>query len=474
MAQYDLTQTLIPYLDRHLALPLLNHLTELDPPVFDLNQVQKAQYDLAKGTNMIDYAEQLGQQVKAAGGQVDDIDFESLRKQAMEKTSSLQASVAPVLRVIEDPAVVDRLKGAVDKLRNMDLLEKEYGLTLDQVNALYHYGHYQYTYGDYPGAASFLYHFLILSPSVDLNLSAHWGKLLSNILCTEWDAALAEVKDLKEIIDNPQTQESAKPSNQLQARSWLLHWGLFVFFNHEQGRTALLDIFLSPAYLNTLQTQCPHLARYLVAASILTHRTLSQSVKITLGGRTMRSPIQEITKILLMEQHHYSDPITEFLTCLYGEFDFEKAQEKLAVAKGVVEQDWFLEGFVDEFMEGARWLVSEVYCKIHRRIDITDLSARLNLSKEEGEKWIVNLIRDSKMGIDAKIDLQANMIHITRPHPTPTQNLIETTRGLAFRSQAVQYAMQRKAQGEGAEQRERGQGGQRGANRGGRGRPQEA
>lgn len=42
------------------------------------------------------------------------------------------------------------------------------------------------------------------------------------------------------------------------------------------------------------------------------------------------------------------------------------------------------------------------------------------------------------------------MLHISRPHPTPTQNLIETTRSLAFRSQAVQYAMQRKAQGEGS------------------------
>jgi hypothetical protein len=37
----------------------------------------------------------------------------------------------------------------------------------------------------------------------------------------------------------------------------------------------------------------------------------------------------------------------------------------------------------------------------------SDLSKRLNLSPEDGEKWIVNLIRDSKMGIDAKIDLQA-------------------------------------------------------------------
>jgi hypothetical protein len=91
---------------------------------------------------------------------------------------------------------------------------------------------------------------------------------------------------------------------------------------------------------------------------------------------------------------------------------------------------------------------------------ISDLSKTLNLSNEDGEKWIVNLIRDSRMGVDAKIDLKSvseraparsartsaddcqNMLHITRPHTTPTATLIETTRGLAFRSQAIQYAMQ--------------------------------
>jgi len=30
----------------------------------------------------------------------------------------------------------------------------------------------------------------------------------------------------------------------------------------------------------------------------------------------------------------------------------------------------------------------------------------LNLSEEEGEKWIVNLIRETRMGADAKIDLE--------------------------------------------------------------------
>lgn len=42
----------------------------------------------------------------------------------------------------------------------------------------------------------------------------------------------------------------------------------------------------------------------------------------------------------------------------------------------------------------------------------SDLSRTLNLSNEEGEKWIVNLIRDSRMGVDAKIDLAS-----VSPHP---------------------------------------------------------
>ena len=36
----------------------------------------------------------------------------------------------------------------------------------------------------------------------------------------------------------------------------------------------------------------------------------------------------------------------------------------------------------------------------------SDLSERLNLSRDEGEKWIVNLIRETRMGADAKIDLE--------------------------------------------------------------------
>jgi len=61
MAEYDLSKTIIPYLDRHLAFPLLAHLVETS--LFPIEQVQAAQYELAKGTNMVDYAVSLFEQL---------------------------------------------------------------------------------------------------------------------------------------------------------------------------------------------------------------------------------------------------------------------------------------------------------------------------------------------------------------------------------------------------------------------------
>jgi translation initiation factor 3 subunit E len=179
---------------------------------------------------------------------------------------------------------------------------------------------------------------------------------------------LTEIKDLRDAIDNPHGTSMAKPLAQLQARTWLLHWSLFVFFNlgEVQGCQALLEMFLSPAYLNTIQTSCPHLLRYIVAAAIITRRTPKPA-----GTRGNRDHIKDLTRIVQMEEYQYSDPVTNFLKELFGDFDFEKAQERLTIAEEVVRSDFFLSGSVDQFVENARWLVSEVFCRIHQRIDIS-------------------------------------------------------------------------------------------------------
>jgi translation initiation factor 3 subunit E len=61
MSEYDLTQTIIPYLDRHLVFPLLAHLLETGH--FPEKDVIAAQYELARSTNMVDYAVHLHEQL---------------------------------------------------------------------------------------------------------------------------------------------------------------------------------------------------------------------------------------------------------------------------------------------------------------------------------------------------------------------------------------------------------------------------
>jgi translation initiation factor 3 subunit E len=75
-------------------------------------------------------------------------------------------------------------------------------------------------------------------------------------------------------------------------------------------------------------------------------------------------------KVIQMEEYQYSDPITNFLKELYGEFDFESAQRELTKAEKLVGDDFFLNESREEFLESARYLITDAYCRIHQKIDI--------------------------------------------------------------------------------------------------------
>ncbi|KAA1475610.1 eukaryotic translation initiation factor 3 subunit 6 [Dentipellis sp. KUC8613] len=447
MAEFDLTKTIIPYLDRHLAFPLLTHLA--DTELFDATDVQAAQYELAKGTNMVDYAVNLFEQLNPDTEIPEE--FAVKRENAVSTNEQLQQEAQAVLDVIENPDVAQALRQ--DKNQNLQYLKDNYGLTLEQITALYNFGQFQYTYGNYSGAADYLYHFRVLSTDSDLNTSAHWGKLASDILTGKWEVALEELNTLRDSIDaraaSAPLLAGGSPTESLaslHSRTWLIHWSLFVYFNHPSGRTLLLDTFLAPAYLNTVQSACPWILRYLAVAAVLARKTQQAAPGAAPISARVRHAIREVVKIVQMEEYQYSDPITRFLKELYVEFDFEAAQRELQVAERVVGDDFFLSQFKDDFLDNARYLISEAYCRIHQRIDIADLSERLNLSRDEGEKWIVNLIRETRMGADAKIDLEKNVIDIHRPPLPIYQSVIEKTRGLSIRTQAMGAAMARVAQ----------------------------
>jgi translation initiation factor 3 subunit E len=417
MAELDLSKTIIPYLDRHLAFPLLAHLVETS--IFPVEEVRAAQYELAKGTNMVDYAVGLfgqlhpGEAIPAGTCLLPRNrwvcwqrweEFSGKRERAVSTNERLQQEAQAVLDVIENPDVAQALRQ--DKNQNLQYLKDNYNvrllrvlnllvsqmsqqLTLEQITALYNFGQFQYTYGNYSGAADYLYHFRVLSTDNDLNTSAHWGKLASDILTGKWEVALEELNTLRDVIDSRSPSSllttSAEPAalTQLHSRTWLVHWSLFVYFNHEQGRTLLLETFLSPTYLNTIQTSCPWILRYLATAAILSRKTSASGTTAT--SSRVRHSIREIVKVIQTEEYQYQDPVTSFLKELYVEFDFEAAQRELTKAESVVENDFFLGEFREEFLDNARYLISEAYCRIHQRIDIGCVA--LNFCSHDPYLW---------------------------------------------------------------------------------------
>lgn len=332
-------------------------------------------------------------------------------------------------------------------------------LTLEEINVLYKLGRFQFTVGQYGPASDFLYHFRVLTTDPDLEASAMWGKLVADTLDGSWDAALNELELVRKHIDAqfPTTNVSSLTATQgLQQRTWWLHWSLFVYFNHTEGRAKLVDAWMSqtaipamgrenreqqaylPNFLPTIQANAPWLLRYLIAAVVLSKKANFKGGVYV--GPTTRLGSKElvgaaILNALKQEAHDFSDPLTEFLRALLVELDFEKASEKLVECDQVFKVDFFLAPFKEEWSAAARWLYSEAYCRIHNEIDIkyavspcyiqsffsnpsslvtfcSALSAQLGLSAEEGERWIVSLIRDARL--DAKIDLkEVRRIHFS-------------------------------------------------------------
>ena len=56
----------------------------------------------------------------------------------------------------------------------------------------------------------------------------------------QWEVATDDLMKLREIIDS---DSFAPILQQLQQRTWLMHWSLYIFFNHDNGRNQIIDLF---------------------------------------------------------------------------------------------------------------------------------------------------------------------------------------------------------------------------------------
>lgn len=410
MADYDLTRTIAQYLDRHLVFPLLEFLDMKKEP-YSEDDLLKAKLDLLDKTNMVDFAMDIYKKLH----KTDEVpqEMKTRREQVVANLKSLQQECLPIVRVLENQTLVKQLRA--DKQFNMQTLEERYDVTPESLDALYRFAKFQFDCGNYTGAAEYLYHFRTLNQNPERNFSALWGKFAAEILMQNWEDALKDLTHLKELIDS---KNFTSPLKQLQQRTWLIHWSLFVFFNHPNGRNGIIDLFFSERYLNAIQTTCPHVLRYLTTAVITNKRR--------------RNVLKELVKVIQQESYTYRDPITDFLEALYVNFDFEESQRKLRECEKVLTNDFFLVACRDEFLENARLFIFETYCRIHQCIDIGMLAEKLDMDQESAERWIVNLIRNARL--DAKIDSKANHVIMGTATPSVYHKVTEKTRGLSFRS----------------------------------------
>uniref|UniRef100_A0A199U9G6 PCI domain-containing protein n=1 Tax=Manihot esculenta TaxID=3983 RepID=A0A199U9G6_MANES len=180
----------------------------------------------------------------------------------------------------------------------------------------------------------------------------------------------------------------SSPLNQMQSRIWLMHWSLFIFFNHDNGRTQIIDL-----YLNAIQTNGPHLLRYLSTAFIINKRR--------------RPQFKDFIKVDVI----LNDPF---------------------LGKRVEDSNFSTVPIRDEFLENARLFIFETYCRIHQRINMGVLAEKFSLNYEEAERWIVNLIRNSKL--DAKIDSQSGTVIMEPNQPNVYEQLIDHTKAISGRT----------------------------------------
>lgn len=267
-----------------------------------------------------------------------------------------------------------------------------------------------------------------------------------------------------QLIDDTLSREFHKinPIQIYLYKSWLVHWSLFPLFtqyfrdssfssnksfsnvngqsitNSVQNNSNLnnnnsigsninvnanvwgpfLDWFASEKNFQVISTVCPHLIRYLACFGIIMRRN--------------KDILDIIVNIITLNRDKYKDPFTELIFNLLVNFDFESSQKILSSYSSVTENDFFLNPIQKYIEENARLLIFEIYCRIHKSIDLNVISNELSMTNIEAERWIVNLIRN--VHLDGKLDYEHNRVEMIDRSNNPSQLVSDKTRNILFRS----------------------------------------
>jgi len=395
-------------LDAHLVLPLLEFALARGTHASDEINAEKLR--VLMKTNLCDLAKELpGADAKALDAQ---------RTAVIAEHGALKAKASKGIAFAANGAAMKAMRR--DKAHNAKVAEEEYETGASDVEALYAFGKLEYECGDYASAAEHLGAVQFLSVDAGRSESALWGKFAADILMRNWSGALDDMNRLRDAIENNAATSALKKMRQ---RTWLLHYALFVFFNHPNGRNLIIDLMFQERYMQAVQQEAPYLMRYLAVAVLI--------------NKKRRNTLKDLVR--LIQSDSYRDPALEFILALFVEYDFSKTREALATCDEMLDKDFFLVGCKEAFDEAARQHVVENYCKVNKTIDIKALAEQFTISPDSIESWIANLIRTNRL--NAKIDAAEGVVRVNAQVKSVNEQIIEKTKALLSKTKSLTQAV---------------------------------
>lgn len=199
-------------------------------------------------------------------------------------------------------------------------------------------------------------------------------------------AIIEELRSLRYRIENKGPESYIQV---ISGKSTLLHYWVICFyvFQNEPDYDYLLELFSQETYLSALLISSPHLLRYLVFIVVLS-KNYKKSSKYSLNNVVSTYENNLCT---------YKDSAIEFITYLFVDFNFEKANERIETVKNELTHDIFFSDSKDLLVVNSQELLFETFCNIYSSVNINLISNYLKCNNDEAEIFIVNLIRKNNM-----------------------------------------------------------------------------
>lgn len=148
MAQWDLSSKIVPYLDRHLVIPLLEFLSVKE--FYSETDLLKAKLDVLSKTNMVDFVMDI-HQILYPHQDEPLAKLREKRQKVIETFDRLQNEAEPVVKMFTNSDVTAQAQSSRDPKQLLDYLVKHHNFNPALTDACHNFAKFQFDCGNYPG-----------------------------------------------------------------------------------------------------------------------------------------------------------------------------------------------------------------------------------------------------------------------------------------------------------------------------------